>query len=139
MTNNSENRNAYNELGRPLFGAGSIFEEIFNGPASSFFNPLAREDKQWKDEDGYHSEYIVAGFDKSEIDVRFNDKANTITIKAVKDEGEASRKFDAVLVVVEDVSKEDIKTSYKNGVLRFDITPPKNKDENSRIHKLEIE
>jgi HSP20 family molecular chaperone IbpA len=144
MTKNELTRknHPFNEVGRPLVGPGGLlgeelFKTFFRQP--SWIEPAFRDDKLWEDDKGTHIEYTVAGFEKEDIHVEFNDKTNLVTIKARKDDGEASRQFNASFTVEDEVSQEDIKTSYKNGIVRFDISKKEPSEENKRIHKLEIE
>jgi HSP20 family molecular chaperone IbpA len=137
MTRELRRISPFAELGRPLFGPASLLsDEFFN---RVFSTPLARDVKQWSDKEGTHIEYVVAGYDKENIDILYNDKTNVVTVAASQGYGPSRRSFNASFALDDRVSKEDIKTSYENGLLRFDIKETEKEEERNRLHRLELE
>ena len=120
-----------------------LFDEMFNDPFFTRRNEvkLMKTDIREK-EDAYLVDIDLPGYDKKDIKISVEDGYLTVSAKTEsnndeKDEkgnfirkerysGECSRSF----YVGEDIETEDVKASFKNGILTLDI--PK-KEENKKL------
>ncbi len=124
-----------------------FFDEAFN----SFFKPMFYDDKldamrtDIKETDnGYVMDVEIPGFDKKDVNLSLKD--GYLTIAAEKNTTEENKKENYVRrerstslsrsYYVGDVSKEDVKAKYENGVLTIEI--PKEQTKRELTHNIEI-
>ena len=127
-----------------------LFDEMFNDPFFTRRNEvkLMKTDIREKD-DAYLVDIDLPGYDKNDIKISVEDGYLTVSAKKEsnndeKDDkgnfirrerysGECSRSF----YVGEDVEAEDVKASFKNGILTLDI--PKKEEEKKLPEKKYVE
>lgn len=127
-----------------------LFDEMFNDPFFTRRNEvkLMKTDIREK-EDAYLVDIDLPGYDKKDIKISVEDGYLTVSAKTEsnndeKDEkgnfirkerysGECSRSF----YVGEDIETEDVKASFKNGILTLDI--PKKEEEKKLSEKKYVE
>lgn len=124
-----------------------FFDEAFN----SFFKPMFYDDKLdamrtdiKETESGYVMDVEIPGFDKKDVNLSLKD--GYLTIAAEKKTTEENKKDNYIRrerstsllrsYYVGDVSKEDVKAKYENGVLTIEI--PKEQTKQELTHNIEI-
>lgn len=128
--------------------------DIFDNAFDNFFRPLFYEDKPQgmntdikEVDNGYALEVELPGFDKSEIELALEKGYLTISAKKVeKEEDDGKEKYirkerkvqcTRSYYVGENISEEDIKAKYGNGVL--EVFVPKDKPKQIEAKKITIE
>ena len=110
-------------------------------------NTLMKTDIKEK-KDKYLVEVDLPGFSKENINLSLKNGYLAISAKMEKDDkneeekyvrrerfyGECSRSF----YVGEDITEEDIKAEFKNGILKIDIPKKETKDDKKEIKQIEI-
>lgn len=128
-----------------------LFDDFFNEP---FFrgekrpHPLMKTDIK-ETEEGYKIDIDLPGFDKKDIQIDVENGYLNINAKTdnSNDEeekgrfirreryyGECSRSF----YIGEDVHEDDIKATFKNGILSLDIPKPKEEEQKQEKKFIEI-
>lgn len=115
-------------------GGESTIDKIFGNAFGDFFRPLFYDeysDKMKTDIKDNGSEYSLeielAGFDKSDISINYEDDYLTVSAKKVKEEDKTNylRKERSVSCsrsfYVGDINDEAIKAKYENGILSIVI------------------
>jgi HSP20 family molecular chaperone IbpA len=127
-----------------------LFDEMFNDPFFTRRNEVKLMKTDIRDkEDAYLVDIDLPGYDKKDIKISVEDGYLTVSAKTEsnndeKDEkgnfirkerysGECSRSF----YVGEDIETEDVKASFKNGILTLDI--PKKEEEKKLSEKKYVE
>ena len=117
---------------RPSFG----FSPLDYLP-TNLFTPAVMGEKEL--EDGTHQVfYNVAGFEKEDIKVSFDEKSHELSLSAAAKEANMSRSFNSTLILDPYTTSKDIKLSLKNGVLTVAITSVEKRKEEA-ITELKIE
>lgn len=137
MTRNELDRmpGVYNQLARPMFGRGSLFESL----AREFDSVLpASPIRKYRKEDGTVCvEYNLAGFEKDEISVKVDSAKSILYVSAESNTEDNKRSFSTALTLNEYIKPEDISVGYKNGVLTLEVKPVEGREEEA-LAELEI-
>ncbi len=130
--NNNDNEislfDAFDDFFRPVF-----FDE---------YNPMRTDVKE--NDEGYHLDIEVAGFKKDEINVSLENGYLTVSAKKhSKDDKskyvrrEISESYQRSYYVGDNISENDVKAKYENGILALDI--PKSQPKQIQAHSINIE
>ena len=130
-------------------GTPDIWDEAF----ANFFRPMFYEDKPEgmntdirETDEGYELSIELPGFDKSEIELTL--EKGYLTIGAKKEEKEEPKKGTYLrkerkiqcsrsYYIGENVTEEDVKASYENGILKIDV--PKAAPKKVEAKKISID
>lgn len=118
------------------------FDDFFRPVFFDEYNPMRTDVKE--SDEGYHLDIEIAGFKKDEINVSLEDGYLTVSAKKEsKDDKskyvrrEISESYQRTFYVGDDISENDVKAKYENGILELDI--PKSQPKQIQSHSINIE
>lgn len=126
----------------------SVFDDFFNGSSLSLKNmDFAPKVDVTEDEKAIHVKAELPGIDEKNVNVEI--KENTLTISGEKKEEKETKEekshriersygsFSRSFTLPKGIETDNIKATYKNGVLKINI--PKGKELESKKVKVEVE